>query len=876
MHHMRHRRCERLHCPCAGGILVCCGGDFSATFQACRFSQCTVYAVHGATATLRHCALSAGFPGAVAHGAGTALHLNACTLHSCSTNVTAECGATATVVHCRSTGCISSLTARGAGTAISCHDCDFSGVPGGPGVVVNGSSMLLRGCSVSKFEQGVIVEGHGSVVELHGCEVVAGSHPIISSAGVLVLLRQTRLRIPRRAGRLPAPSGPNICLACAESDDRNCRGGGFQLERCTLSAPEGDQGGVAMSACASAALLLCDVSSGGTGVSVGGRGRSATALYCSVKSLCGCAVYVAEPGCSVCVKGGRLEGGECAAGAENSGVLVMDDACASGLAGAPALCVVDVRPGGTAKLLRCTLRNAQSGVLTLRGAVHATDVAVSDLVNDAECRGEVHLCSKGFCQSGGTLTVTGGTVSGCAIAAYLADGTETPGAASFEGVTFAGNGCSLRVDDGADYAVSAVQCEFRGSASAGAARRVLAGVIPEQTAVLATHCLQAVSVQDSTFSGHQRDIVTDGCSIDVSGCTFLLGCGDGPALQLAGSGTLRGCSFDGAPAGISVCGARGRVRRVEVQRCGFRDAAEGFSVRDGAHATISACSFEGCKKAISAAQDTTVAVLDSKCTGADIGLAVCGAAAVRAQRLSLTACKEAVNVDAGRAERTVVTLTDCVATRVGFSALSTRSHRGVQVSLSGCTLEGAQMGLFINAGADVRVRDTRITGCRVGALAGTPEMLLENPCLVCGRYGPVAKAHAWEALHTAGPGGVEGAECVHEGAVVAVTLEDVVMSECVVGLQASGDSRVTARRLDVRGAEVAYSLTRIAAAHVFEDCNASGGSRSAVQVGRMLGPAEQYKDEMETCPGIHVRDGPPAPPNTLRQFRKDNPKHEHC
>ena len=813
--------------------------------------------MHGAAVTLRRCTLANGFPAAVAHGAGTALHLHVCTLEACLTDVMAESGAIVTAAHCRSSGCIRSLIARDAGTAVSCHDCSLSGVPGGEGILADGSFVLLRGCSIQKFEYGVIVDGRGAAAELHGCSVTAGMHPVISREGALVLLRRTHVlvRMPLRAARPPPGSGAQAWLVCMEGCETGRSGGAAQLERCTLDAPEREQLGVAVRWSAAVTLLLCKVSCGGNGVSVCERGRAATVSHCTVQSKHSAACFVEQPVCTVRVIGGRVEGGQCAGVAAKGGRLVMRDACAGGLPGVGALCAVTARLGGTATLLRCALRNAQRGVLMMRAAVYATDVTVSGLTNAENYRGEEDLCSTGFRQYGGTLSVAGGSVTGCTIGVAVSTepGDSTPGAADFEDVTFDGNGISVRVCDGANCAVSVVRCEF--STAAG---RLISGVMPEQVAVLALRCQRAVSVQDSTFRGHQRDIISDG-GITVSGCTFLGGHGEGPNLLVTGSGTVRNCSFEGAPGGIAQRGFSARGHRLDVHGCVFEGGVlEGISI-EGSQASISACRFDGGNKAIIAMRDAKVAVRDSECTGADVGLQANGATSVRAQRLTFTGCKDAVTVDAGAAQRTVMTLLDCVATGSELSCVSTVSA-GVEVLVTGCTLEDSPVGLSVNSGASVRVVNSRVTDCGIGALVGMPKESLRLACRACGQSGASGMARAWRALHAGGPGGVEGAACVHEGAVAIATLEDVVMSGCTAGLQASCAGRVTAQKLDVRGAQIAYALTRIGDPHSFEDCTASGGSRPAVRSDRMLGPEEGYRLEPEACAGIQIRGGPPAPP----------------
>lgn len=855
---------------------MCCGGDFSATFQACTFTKCTLYAVHGATATLRQCVLGNGVPAcaptptlhrcahgggvpvAVAHGAGTTVHLVTCTIQPCPNGVTAECGLTVTAVYCRFSGCYSSLIARGTGTALSCRGCRFSGLNLGRAVLAEGCRVLLRSCFMREFQQGVVAEGRRAAVELHGCDIMGGLCAVTSREGGRVLLRQTRLsvRMPG-AGRPPSVPRSRARIVCMEGCKSGQSGGAVQLDRCTLSTPERHvlQSGVAVQCCSAASLVLCKVSCGGRGVSVSDRGRATTVSHCSVHSMHIAACAVQHSGCTLRVVGGRLQGKQCAAFAEEGGQLVMRDVAAGGTgsrAAAAACAVTD----GTARLLRCVLQDAQRGVIMTRAAVHARDVTISGLVNDPSCRGESNLCSTGFRHNGGTLSVAGGSVSGCAVAASMSTEPEvsTPSAADFEGVTFEGNGVGIRVCNDANCAVTAVRCDFQGSDSAVAARRVLAGVLPEQAAVLAIRCQQPVLVQDCRFHGHQRDFFVDGCPLEISGCTFLGGHAEGANMQLTGGGTVRGCRFEGSPGGIVLRGSRERARHAEVLKvrgCVFGAAVvDGVSIIEGAEAAISACRFDGCKRAMLACRDTSLEVCDTNCTRADVGLEVCGASTVRAERLTLTNCKDAVSVRAEGLQGTAVALLGCVAT--GSMSGAVLAESGVQMLVSGCTLEDSGVGLAVAPGASVRVVDTIVAGCNIGAAIGMPEETLEVECGVCGQSGAAAMQSAWRALHA----GQAAGACAHQGAGALATLEDVIISACITGLQASGAGRVSARRLDVRGASEAYSLMRIGGAHAFEECTASGGSKPSVVSQRMLGPEHQYTVVPEECIGIQYRDEP--------------------
>lgn len=125
---------------------------------------------------------------------------------------------------------------------------------------------------------------------------------------------------------------------------------------------------------------------------------------------------------------------------------------------------------------------------------------------------------------------------------------------------------------------------------------------------------------------------------------------------------------------------------------------EGVSICDGAKASIAARHFDSCKKAIVALEDTELIMRETECIGADNGLEVSGAAAVRAEPLTLTGCQEAVTVGAGDAQHTVTPLADCVATGSTVGAVATCSP-GVEFLVTGCSLEDSPVGLDVAPGS---------------------------------------------------------------------------------------------------------------------------------------------------------------------------------
>lgn len=207
----------------------------------------------------------------------------------------------------------------------------------------------------------------------------------------------------------------------------------------------------------------------------------------------------------------------------------MRDAFAGEVPGASAKCAVAARPGATAALLCCALWCGKGGMMMMSADVHLADVTVSGRVNDGLCSEEVELHRSGVQQYGGTLLMAGGAVSRFAVGADVppvpegVPGGSSPGAVVYDGVTFDVIILRVHVRDGAEGAVTAVRCNFRGggrATSTDSTEDVLAGVSPMQTRVQALNAPTPMVVQDSMFRGLQRDVADEGCAINGSGCTF--------------------------------------------------------------------------------------------------------------------------------------------------------------------------------------------------------------------------------------------------------------------------------------------------------------------------------------------------------------------
>lgn len=88
--------------------------------------------------------------------------------------------------------------------------------------------------------------------------------------------------------------------------------------------------------------------------------------------------------------------------------------------------------------------------------------------------------------------------------------------------------------------------------------------------------------------------------------------------------------------------------------------------------------------------------------------------------------------------------------------------------------------MWVARGAVVTLRQSTVTHCDYGLVAGENETRVAEPCGICGRSGDEALAHAFHVLRGAArpEAGVRGPLCAHQGAVARACLEDVDVSGC--------------------------------------------------------------------------------------------------
>ena len=570
-------------------MVVCCGDTFSATFQDCRFSDCTLYAVHGAAATLRRCALTLGSPAIVAHGPATCVSLHSCAFDFCVTAMVAERGATITQHRSTVQYSRTSIIARDGATHVTCTDSTFSGTAtperpaSGVAVQVKDATVSLRRCAMDSVVHGVYISGVKAVVEVHECTILALVAGVTALKGAAFLLRNTdiRLCLPPQSPRSQSDQEPVayvVCIHCGSSDRCGRRA---QVERCHLSATGPEEVGIQVSEGGAVALTLSHLRSGGLCLTTCDTTSAACVSHCMMSSEMDAACRVQDKGASVRLVGGRVAGRAAGVQCVNGGMLTAQGTVITGARGEGAECAVMVS-GGDVKLSHCSLQHAVNGVQVARGTLTAHDVAISDLAM-SRTSGE----TAGYVQLGGQLSVKGGSVMGCGFGAKTLDppdGADECGVIQLDRVLFEHNKAAVRMGRGAS--LSATCCVFSGTADTSS----MAGCqSPEQVAVIVSSAAGAACLQRCTFVGDGQAVRLYGQQgHELSDCVFLGGhrmvCQDGGALLMEGVSFVQDCVFADAKCCITVLS-----RCCAVTGCHFLPGADVGVLVGAGDVAVSAC-----------------------------------------------------------------------------------------------------------------------------------------------------------------------------------------------------------------------------------------------------------------------------------------------
>eukprot|EP00892_Ulva_mutabilis_P008821 jgi/Ulvmu1/6310/UM029_0017.1 len=571
----------------SGGVIVCCGQEFTATFTNCTFDKCTLYAVQGARVTLRDCKHLSCDIAPVASCDGTALEMHGGKFIHSTTAVIAEGGATACAAHCEFEYCTQPIVTIGATTFDSdaatrstavCRSCTMRGlgIGVGYGVYASHSAIELHACTFKDFHIGVMATGEDARADVRHCVVLGCTWGVSVQGGGLMSLRETTVEIsaPPRGTKSRADD-PRSCLQVSRLIGP-AGAGGLQVERCVLRSTGKGCRGVDLSYGGAVAMLLTQLRCSAAGVVSDGVGTRATLMHCDVESG-DVGLHALGKG-KAAIEGGRVSGEEGACIASVGGVLSVRGALLRGLPtrGAAALEVVAAQSKSTVRLSGSVVQHGRKGLAVSEAKAYVRDTELCHLSRDGR---EDAAGTAGLVNIGGQVNVVGGSVRGCSMGFSTEFHPEMQphkpeSITALKGVVFDGNVIALQAGPGARVSID--RCEFKLTPQARA-NAELCRYSPKNAhwsgVVFNAGSLQG-SVQHSTFEGCVRDIHCQAAqNVPIRHCHFKRCVGDVASIVAAIPTEVIDCTFNntvcaitaGAPCLVVRCRFLSGVKNAAMQ-----------------------------------------------------------------------------------------------------------------------------------------------------------------------------------------------------------------------------------------------------------------------------------------------------------------------
>ena len=839
-------------CLRAGGVIICTGNPFSGTFRNCGLLRCQLHIANAASLSLHNCSFFACQPGVTVSGGATLATLHGCVLRACPAGIVADRGACVAAGSCTIFGSETMVVANDPGTHVTLEQCTLRGNTSEDivvcGVAVHDATVVLRGCTLADCR-----------TALRGI----GVRTAIEADAVVMQRCACTMRLHRHAWAAlhdcrVDDRGLNLGLAHAQVALSLGAGQGFpggaraQLVRCSF------RGfcvrGLAVEDSSALEMRLCEVESKSDVLSSSAGGARVVLAHCNATSdskraciwLTGASTRLRMHGCCV-------TGDTCVCHAVIDVTVGMVDCRLTARGGSAAQGVVNAEGGVAARLHRCELQGGVAGVRGFNSTVMLTDTVVRDALSEVMLEGSATGGTGVVCK-GGRVRFVRGAIEGCAagvIALQTQDGDG--GAITFREVRFSGCMTGGIVNDGMEASFEG--CTVLGASASGRARisRLCPGYCSLsdviQGILLATSV--RVVIQECAFEGVEVGVVTTvGCDVLLRRCRFRSTSGEGTGARLCGKAQVEDCSFSG------VQGVHANMNcNCTIRRCVFTDAPHrAVWASDMAIVRVVSCDMTRCAYALTVLASAEIAAQDVRVSrGVCAATVQGGGCTLTAKRMSVTG--EAAGVSVLPVPSTVpsrVQLVDCTLHCMAAEYAVFLQHSGLDASLLRCTVSGATVGLFCGARGSVRVRESEVARCRDGVVVGERDDMLTAKCNACGRGGAGAARAAREALWKSKGMPEQAGGCAHTGAVVAVLMTDVSVTDCEhAGVRANVHGVVMADRVRVSGCSTGYMVTSMVQRSEFEDCLAVGCGQGVVA--RRQVSVEVGEVENDSFPAIDVR-----------------------
>lgn len=875
----RSSRAEQYADMCAGGVVMCAGSNFRATFHSCRFDSCETYVVHGASVSFAACEWHACGVALSAHGPATSATAEDCAFNACKVCALAEAGAVVGMHSCVLSATHVGAVSNDAGSHVSAEDSCItlecrSQAPQNYGMRAAEGSTFLRRCSIACASVGAVARGYSSSVQLAGVSIRAEDNACMLEQGAHGALTDVSMRVTRAAAGRPGGAA-RIALSV-----RSAR---VQVSRCDLhSQSAAGSTAIRVRDTAHASLQLCRVAGGQLAACCDQSCVDATACAFSAKQH---GINVTGEGAVLRMHGGEADAGDAACCARESAYVAVSNARLSGGYGRGhsleqelPIGTVAVLSRASARLCDCRVLSGFSGVCVTHGTLHARRNVLECVDPDGPMPALVNVAivSHGYWVTGSRADVRGGAIRDftCA-AAVLSDrarhlAPRTNSCLKMHGVLVERYAAGVVVGRGSETDVQA--CTFLGHEGVSDARmRAVRARASAREQVLAAVVMQAshASLRDCTFRGNRHDITCSDAEavVHAENCEFT---GDGDARRTSvivkGRADLHACRFATAQIAVEVTGSGAHCALCE---CSFArvdsESAAGVMATHHASVKVFDCVFACPRGAMKVSHGGEMEVQDCTCDGAHAALGVAGGGGtltakrvtVRGSMTALAVYNYAVghtrqhavrpdDMPNGKPERCVVNMEDCnlSADHVTVSVADVNT----EITLTRCEVRGGQNGVQVIRGAVANLRHVSVMDCVCGVLVGEHEFVMQT-CGVCGLSGDAALTRAFDVARGAVPAEPD-ALCMHQGTVARAHLHDVHVRNCsksAVHVEVAGV--VKAANVRVRGCRGGFVLMWAGECKsTFQGCLVSASPGGGVMGMRQLRPTQAFQKKTQ---GVH-------------------------
>lgn len=720
--------------------------------------------------------------------------------------------------------------------------------------------MCLRRCVISTFDTVFTGDGAAAAIEIRETLVVNCVHGVELRRRARAAVRDCVFKARTLVSRDRRAEAINVGVD--ELDKAGQHGARAQLERVSVQAC----GRSALTVCAGSALsaTLCLLEGPATMLLAvcSHGGGCATLAYC-IGRRAGHCLFADYPRAHLRVCGGRFEGSLAACSAQRGAVLAATDATfrgrrepvpeQKGISDRPREGVVRVQTGSRGWLRGCHIRDGYIGLSNPNGDVRMVDVTISDVRGTLQypsghhggCDESSEYAGAGVYCVGGRLTWSGGAVERCIMGVEVRNDGRFGSACrvQLDGVVLRDCVTGVHAMDACEVKVS--RCEFLGPQR----ERVGEAAVDLRNKRKPWDDSAGVVFGDGSC-GCLRDCVLEGwcmcatvvdAAVEFEKCEFTVSVPRGSALNACGTVTALECGFGGL---AQTAGARSGDRlgvlctagECVIQQCrflGITDAAMnvGSFGKGRVNLTVEDTLVGGgqepggprCKAGLVMAGDVRVVVRNCSVEGTQHGAVVDGGT-LTASQLRIKDVDQGLSVECVDGTASAELVDTEISGRV-FGLFAKGPQTQVKVLRGAFTCgddildhRSDSTAAEFHGGAVGSMEFCQLSKAYLGLEIGECEEELGEQCSECGLSGKAARDAAELALICSGGRGLQGAQCVHTGAVSRVAMENVCVRDVSWGVRVHRYGLLEASGVSAVDCGVGFHLVDGTAPHTMHDC----------------------------------------------------------